>query len=246
MIRSLQKTGGLFNCISNGGADVDKSGMSNMVNGLLNNEVQMYGNAMEHIISCGGSDLVDCCTDGDGTTDINELLTGSDCDLENMLDCEVFTDFSDLLLDADGLPFKLQTEETPQLPVAEISYQLPIKRAATESVSSAPGSSLQNADHNYHVPSKKKCTGETTALPEFPDECGDDIKHIRYLERRRKNNAASKRSRETKKTKMVGMEEQAVVLESENNSLRERIVELERLSALMKSLLVKKVSTVAQ
>jgi hypothetical protein len=97
------------------------------------------------------------------------------------------------------------------------------------------------------VPSKKKSCGESTERAEERTDVDDDVfnvddKYTRYLERRRKNNAASKKSREMKKNRMADMEQQAVHIEQGNECLRERIVELDRLTKLMKSLLVQKVS----
>lgn len=193
---------------------------------------------IDDIISCSESDLLNCCVNDAG--DFN-VFDEADCNLDGMENCETFTDFSDLMLDSRGLPYSLHAEPNQQQTSTAI---IPIgtKRTAVEAFSTTNGTGT-TVDHNYHVPSKKTCTGETD---EQIEENPADIKHIRYLERRRKNNAASKRSRETKKNRMVEMEQQAVQLERDNESLQRRLVELERLSKLMKSLLVQKVSVGSQ
>jgi hypothetical protein len=63
------------------------------------------------------------------------------------------------------------------------------------------------------------------------------------MERRKKNNVASKRSREIRKNKYVEMDEQAVELEKANEELRKKIEQLERLTLAMKDALVAKLST---
>jgi hypothetical protein len=68
-------------------------------------------------------------------------------------------------------------------------------------------------------------------------------KRIKYLERRKKNNVASKRSREIRKTKFMEMDDQAAVLEKANEELRGKIEQLERLTVAMKEALVAKLST---
>jgi hypothetical protein len=68
-------------------------------------------------------------------------------------------------------------------------------------------------------------------------------KRIKYLERRKKNNVASKRSREIRKNKFMEMDDQAAVLEKANEELRGKIEQLERLTVAMKEALVAKLST---
>lgn len=86
------------------------------------------------------------------------------------------------------------------------------------------------ADHTYHHASKPKCPSDAESVAA--------AERTRYLERRRKNNAASKRSREIRKHQQVNMEEEVVHLEQVNANLRQRVAELERLTSVMKSALV--------
>jgi len=218
--------------------DLGKSFVSIMVDSVMKSGDQGIVTTIDDIISCSESDLLNCCVN---ESDDFNVFDEADCNLDGMENCETFTDFSDLMLDSSGLPYSLHAEPNQQQTSAAI---IPIgtKRTAIEAFSTANGTGT-TVDHNYHVPSKKTFTGETD---EQIEENPADIKHLRYLERRRKNNAASKRSRETKKNRMVEMEQEAVQLERDNESLQRRLVELDRLSKLMKSLLVQKVSVGSQ
>jgi len=60
--------------------------------------------------------------------------------------------------------------------------------------------------------------------------------------RRIKNNIASKRSREQRKQKFVEMDEEAQMLEVENDRLRLKIIELEKMAKEMKAVLVAKMA----
>ena len=64
----------------------------------------------------------------------------------------------------------------------------------------------------------------------------------KYRERRDKNNAASRRSRQIRKMKYVEMEGEADILEANNENLRKKIVELEKLAKFMKAELIKKMT----
>jgi len=200
----------------------------------------MYGG--QKMTTAEGNDMIFCSESEliGGEADLDELLNGTD--LNDMLECEEFTDFSDLLLDFDGQPFPLGNEPA-QTTVTAVNVLAGVKRTASEAF---PENATASADHNYYVSSKKKYDGVMTDHAEehavVDEVCEVDGKYMRYLERRRKNNAASKRSRETKKNRMAELEVQAVNIEKENEDLRVRLAELERLAKLMKSMLVQKVS----
>jgi len=210
--------------------------MSTAVNYSMYGGQDMAATEGNDMISCSESELIG------GESDLNDLLNGTD--LNDMLECEEFTDFSDLLLDLNGQPFQIENEQF-QPTVSAVNVTVGVKRTTFEAF---PEVANPRADHNYHVPSKKKSvSSRTTDLAEehavVGEVCDVDGKYMRYLERRRKNNAASKRSRETKKNRMAEMEVQAVNIEQENEDLRVRIAELDRLTKLMKSMLVQKVSS---
>ncbi|XP_013405675.1 uncharacterized protein LOC106170376 [Lingula anatina] len=65
----------------------------------------------------------------------------------------------------------------------------------------------------------------------------------RYGERRRKNNIASKRSREQRKNKYIEMEEEAVRLAKENSELQAKIELLEKATKDLKQVLVQKLTS---
>ena len=61
--------------------------------------------------------------------------------------------------------------------------------------------------------------------------------------RRVKNNIASRRSRETRKSKFQSMEEEAVELEKKNKELSQKVIELETLAKQMKAVLIQRLAT---
>lgn len=62
------------------------------------------------------------------------------------------------------------------------------------------------------------------------------------VQRRMKNNIASRRSRQTRKNKFIAMEEEAFELEQKNKELALKVKELEDLTAKMKAVLVQRLS----
>lgn len=67
------------------------------------------------------------------------------------------------------------------------------------------------------------------------------LKTVKYVERRKKNNLASRRSRETRKRKYVEMQEHVFQLEWRNAELRNKVEKMETLSRTMKQLLFGKI-----
>ena len=63
-----------------------------------------------------------------------------------------------------------------------------------------------------------------------------------YRERRDRNNVASRRSRASRKNKFANMESQAVSLESENEHLRKKIEELQKIAEMSRKHLVEVLS----
>lgn len=161
---------------------------------------------------------------------------------------EVFTDIDDLLNVNGSVTYHLTSsdEACDILPVMikneDISIPQPVK-LFTVSLSELNQPSISEPDHNYSTLKKRK-----RKISEISDcseviNSGDDTKLTKYLERRRKNNIASKRSRETRKTKFMSMDEQADELEKANAELRQRIEQLESLTKRMKEALVARLST---
>lgn len=108
-------------------------------------------------------------------------------------------------------------------------------------------------DHNYSSPAQKRQKIDDGPIPNdnsaTDSSVGDEddqqpvvTKSVKYMERRKKNNVASKRSREIRKTRFQEMEVQANQLEEENEKLRQRIEKLEKFTQQMKDVLVNKLS----
>ena len=73
--------------------NVGKSYVSDMMNAK---ELACENWSVADMISCIDNDLTDCCSDmNPSVSDIDALLPD---DLNSMLDCEIFSDFSNLLL----------------------------------------------------------------------------------------------------------------------------------------------------
>lgn len=105
-------------------------------------------------------------------------------------------------------------------------------------------------DHNYHLLNQKRQKVDDTSTCDAIQLTDKQLapqpqiaRNSKYFERRKKNNIASKRSRETRKHRFVEMELQADQLEAENETLRNRIEKLEQLTQQMKEVLVKKLSS---
>ena len=118
-----------------------------------------------------------------------------------------------------------------------------LKRKAAEDVigTSVPVSPTPNPDHNDYT-SKRPRFSSTNSDSDV--SCDDPVlyKERKYVERRNKNNIASKRSRETRKQKYVNMEDKANQLELENKELDLRVREMEKLTKKMKDILVKRMA----
>ena len=98
------------------------------------------------------------------------------------------------------------------------------------------------SDHSGYA--TKKARVESLVVIDKPesDTTVTHTKEEKYRERRRKNNLASKRSRETRKLKFGDMECTARQLEVENDALRTKVEELEMLTKKMKDILVQKLA----
>ena len=86
------------------------------------------------------------------------------------------------------------------------------------------------------------CTGDAMAAggTQLPAEKAS--RDFKYIERRRKNNIASKRSRETRKQKHVSLQDKAEELERQNAALKLKVEQLEKLAKEMKDTLVQKLA----
>ncbi|XP_064612220.1 uncharacterized protein LOC135476201 [Liolophura sinensis] len=204
VIRSAQKTGGLFDA-----AQDDKATIADFKNELETGDIW------------------------EGWPDLSSYTTEA-CGIfldENSLD--QFMDLSQLLsqepLGSGALPAQVDDPQVKmEIPLAGV------KRKRSPSVIS---------DHDYVL--KKPRVAEWTSGTEGSvlqdkDAAQPSTSSVdRYKERRRKNNIASRRSREIRKQKFADMETEADNLESENRRLEVKIVEMERLAKEMKAILVK-------
>jgi len=177
--------------------------------------------------------------------------TQSDVMADNIDFCEVFTDIENLItLDSTYLtqlpiPDDISTIDTTSLLITA-QNTAPPPEVEHEIITTTP-------DHSYSTSRRPAATkrrfseltnlddeaDEGTALVAVPVEV---VKRTKYLERRMKNNIASKRSRETRKTKFLEMDDEATKLEQSNEDLRKRIELLESLTKRMKEALVAKLS----
>jgi len=181
----------------------------------------------------------------DSTIDLS-LLSELNSMAENNDFCEVFTDLDNLLtMDAGNLVTSqpVLCEKSTGINDTPNPFPLPTPDVI-------PGASC-SPDHSYSamVPTATKRKfieitnydeDESVSVSSFSDldQSLRVVKHSKYLERRKKNNMASKRSREIRKNKFLGMDEEAMKLERSNEELKKRIEQLESLTKRMKEALV--------
>lgn len=108
------------------------------------------------------------------------------------------------------------------------------KRKQQEVVSSIP----TNTDHDDYILKDKRARlpSDSAVVPNSP------TKIEKYVQRRQKNNVASKRSRETRKQKFTDMEDRANELEAHNQELSLKAEQLEKLAKKMKDILVQRLA----
>jgi len=126
--------------------------------------------------------------------------------------------------------------------------------SATPSIIIDPNT-LVDTDHGAYTCNAKRArvTSATSRLSSTSSETTDldtstnsepstSKSSSKYAERRRKNNIASRRSRQTRKQKFASMEQRAEELSVTNDRLEQQVVELENLTKIMKKILVGKLS----
>lgn len=250
-LRSLQKSGGLF----------DKS-VTGVTHELFTSEVHTSAKMNMEDSDWLHTDALDMLstlkTDFlEGNTDDAALCEGADLEASYF---EAFTDLREFLLGdsnpgtssavegADALweltgnltvPMVTPGEILPPTSLPSVVEGVePAKRTAEEAFGvdlAAP----TNPDHNdYILKAKKPRVAESKAN----DSTKPPSKAEKYLERRKKNNIASKRSRETRKQKFTEMELQAQRLEQHNEELRKKVESLEAMAKEMKETLIHKLA----
>lgn len=166
--------------------------------------------------------------------------------------CEVFTDLDDLMLLDGSMSPSIQhlltpdpsTLEQPKLVRDDETVQEIVILEIPEDVASSLDDEY-NVDHSY---STIKSTAKRKYTPPVEEETEVQVepvvkKSYKYMERRKKNNIASKRSREARKNKFVEMDGRTEELEHANDMLRKKIAQLEILTRKMKEALTERLAT---
>lgn len=152
--------------------------------------------------------------------------------MENLLD------MSDLFPDTEVTQSDSRKRPAPSNP-DHLDYTCKRPRAATASTSEGPAEITSSASE---LPTSVDLL---IAPPESPTTEGGPVpggSRSKYIERRMKNNIASRRSRQTRKQKFIDMEVQADELELANEKLKKQVAELEKLTKVMKDMLVTKLA----
>lgn len=193
------------------------------------------------------ADLLSNLEKGDFTLE-NDNLMGSD-----LLDSfgsdfyEGFTDLSEYLLKESSAEFEMMDVGT--IDGLNTDAIKGMKRGASEAFS-AEIKPTPNPDHSDYI-SKKRRVSSTSSVDSLASETSlvsettatpTKTKTQKYFERRRKNNIASKRSRETRKHKYTDMEQKAIDLEQHNIQLRQKVAELETMTKRMREVLIEKMT----
>jgi hypothetical protein len=158
---------------------------------------------------------------------------------------EMMADFADLISLDQVLALHQNWTETPLTELPSENQQDSKKRLHDTILGEVhPFSPIP--DHNYSFVNQKRQKLDESTTSESCSEVDHPprtiVRTTKYLERRKKNNIASKRSRETRKNRFLEMEVQANELEGENDKLRDRITKLEKLTQQMKEVLVKRLT----
>lgn len=192
-----------------------------------------------------------------------EFLEGF-CDLSSFTDeggTEKIPDMIDISCLSDGNFEQDLIRLLRKRPLTETCTKSSVNQPSESSSTAAqtPGTQYAavNTDHDMYTCNAKQsrltstCSSRLSSTSSELTQCDDDSADLsainksshKYAERRRKNNIASRRSRQTRKQKFASMEQRAEDLERTNAQLEEKVVELENLTKMMKQVLVEKLST---
>jgi len=153
---------------------------------------------------------------------------------------ESFIDFSDYLTKGTSDDFEMAEAVAVETDSKEVKGK---KRNASEAFPIKTEAVL-NPDHCDYI-SKKRRLSSTSSMDSTStvDTGMPEMSRLeKYRERRRKNNIASKRSRETRKDKFNSMEQKAIELEKHNAELQQKVKELESLTKRMRETLIQKMT----
>jgi len=153
---------------------------------------------------------------------------------------EEFTDLSNFVLGEGTLDFDTVVALPTEPEEVVMATTSGLKRTASDaSLDDVPP---PNPDHNDYTSKAKRLRMPSSTESETDDAALGVKAADKYTERRRKNNVASRRSRETRKQKFVAMEEQAAQLTISNRELRKKVEELEKMTKKMKEILVQRLA----
>lgn len=211
-LRSVQKTCGLFDT------------------GLSDDDDLMMSLALEETkADLTSIDTSDLFSGGALTPELPDL----DSFYEHLTDLSPF-------LPLDEAPVKLEAFVSVE-EVIKLTESQPKPIRKRRRFSSAVTASI---DHDYTIkkakPSDDSDTDTEASMP--PPVLEKVSPQEKYIEKRNKNNVASKISRASRRQKYKDMEVEAKILKVENEHMAKRIVEMENLAKVMKDMLVKKMA----
>lgn len=270
-LRSVQKTSGLFDTVKAGNTtfaseaskpavlDINKMDIGSMP-GFEPNE-DLGGIIADMPFDLSEEDYLDSFVDLSNFLLPENSLKGSNIAIDSGVNNgkvkeNIPEDFSGIIDHLNSEPIVF--EVSPEVVSSNISSPRKRKHVEYEEVSNDDfvievvdqnfGVECTVVDHDY-VTKKPKLAEEVTTSKASKQTSTTRSKVTsapngvdKYRERRDKNNEASRRSRQIRKNKFVEMDKEANDLESRNESLRKKIIELEALAKTMKAMLIKKMT----
>jgi len=169
--------------------------------------------------------------DHDQDIPVNTIHNSATCAISSLLDFDDNSMFNEKFMDLTSFLF-------PDNEMPDVEAEIGMEEAHSGCKRKA-SSVIPNPDHSDYTTKRPRLTSTDD---DEPPHTKTEQKEKKYVERRQKNNVASKRSRETRKQKYVDMEVKAQELEQENKELAIRVKEMELLTKTMKDILVKRLS----
>ncbi|XP_046553161.1 uncharacterized protein LOC124262688 [Haliotis rubra] len=178
----------------------------------------------------------------------------AEASLDSFVDLSTFLEEDRTVEPVDGAAEDIDAlmEKTKPVEVAVETAEPSMKRKFEEVVEFVDVVSMEEEvvattpDHDYVCKRPRLSTSSSVSEEWGPSGAAASTSPVplvqKYRQRRDKNNVASRRSREIRKQKFVDMESQADELIVDNEKLRLKIVDLEKLAKEMKAILVSKLS----
>lgn len=250
-LHSITKTCGLF--------DIDVTNDADGKFALVTDD--LTATPTDFISLCGG-DILEKSLEEANIFDLPTPEAGLDAFPFNF--GEEFMDLSDfLLMGNDGSAQMAEScmDVSPLTPATTTTTTAPSPAPSTASRKRS-ASALEDTDDSVFISTKDHCDYTiklkrprlSTVSSEVSDSDAEStISSVssmsaavtpteRKVQRRIKNNVASRRSRETRKQKFSSMEEEAMDLERKNKELSQKVIELETLAKQMKAILVQRLA----